>query len=420
MNFTIYDENLIPTALIDGYKSYIWARRYNAEGDCELYLPATKETIDLLKIGRFIGKDGSFMLCEIKRVTLTTDAEDGNYLAVEGHDISSWLNQRIIWGTETCAGRVEEFLRFLVASTIGSLASSERQITVGGYGVTMGTDSGLTEVANQQVSYRNIAEFMKETCETYGWGYRLKFDEGLKFEVYAGADRSDSVVFSDYFENIASSEYEENATHLGNVTLIGGSGEGPSRRRAVAGDYTGINRFELFSDAKDQSDQVRFEELREQYPSGTISGTDYIVPVLNISVMNDDHLRILRERYPSGTEVLIDGSTFYQLTNQKIATLPSSSPADGDECTMDDVLYETWLLADGYEKMAEYGETVSFSGTIEPHTTFELGVDYDLGDIVTVENSFGISAEARITEVIEAEDDNGYTCLPTYEFITRR
>ena len=68
--------------------------------------------------------------------------------------------------------------------------------------------------------------------------------------------------------------------------------------------------------------------------------------------------------------------------------------------------------------MAEYGSLTSFEGTIEPNTTFVFKQDYFLGDIVTVENEYGISVEARIVEVVEVSDDNGYYVEPKFEYIS--
>jgi hypothetical protein len=77
-----------------------------------------------------------------------------------------------------------------------------------------------------------------------------------------------------------------------------------------------------------------------------------------------------------------------------------------------------YLLERGYENLAEFGYVTSFEGTIEPNTTFAYKVDYDLGDLVTVENEYGISASVRISEVVEVWDDNGYSVEPKFEYIT--
>jgi hypothetical protein len=49
--------------------------------------------------------------------------------------------------------------------------------------------------------------------------------------------------------------------------------------------------------------------------------------------------------------------------------------------------------------------------------TYEYKTDYDLGDVVKIINEYGIEAEARVTEVMESEDnENGYTIEPKYEY----
>ena len=42
------------------------------------------------------------------------------------------------------------------------------------------------------------------------------------------------------------------------------------------------------------------------------------------------------------------------------------------------------------------------------------GVDYFLGDIVQIENEYGIQASAQITEIIETENESGYSIIPTF------
>ena len=57
----------------------------------------------------------------------------------------------------------------------------------------------------------------------------------------------------------------------------------------------------------------------------------------------------------------------------------------------------------------------SFTADILPEGIFTLGKDYNLGDIVEIETEIGINAEARIVEVIEAEDEQGSSLVLTFE-----
>ena len=56
-----------------------------------------------------------------------------------------------------------------------------------------------------------------------------------------------------------------------------------------------------------------------------------------------------------------------------------------------------------------------FAGTVEPDINYKYKKDYNLGDIVKIINEYGLSAKARITEVIESWDESGYTCIPTFD-----
>ena len=76
--------------------------------------------------------------------------------------------------------------------------------------------------------------------------------------------------------------------------------------------------------------------------------------------------------------------------------------------------YIEMLRKDGYEELAERQPNEMFSGKVDYQTPYTYGVDYELGDIVQVENEYGISATARITEVIESENETGYNIIPTF------
>lgn len=78
--------------------------------------------------------------------------------------------------------------------------------------------------------------------------------------------------------------------------------------------------------------------------------------------------------------------------------------------------YDAVLSARGEEALAEYGMVESFEGEVEPNYSYKYGVDYCLGDIVQVVNEYGVSSSARITEVIETFDQDGYSIIPTFQY----
>ena len=422
----ILDANLRTVGLVDAYKSCIWTSRYRAVGDCELYCPATEELLTMLSGGRYLARADEEMVCEIKKIELETSAEDGNYLIVTGYDTKGYLDQRVVWDTMTCTGNAEDFVRSMVNNSLVSPEADERAMTRpdGGLLVVLGDRANLPEVMTEQVSYKNVGEKVRDFCKRFGWGYRfVLIVRELGFELYKGTDRTDSVIFSDAYENLSSTKYVKDATHLGNVALTAGEGEGTERARSVSGSAAGADRYEIYVDAKDISKTITYDDLLELYPlresggQGYISGTVYMCALLDVQVIDAAQLADLEQKYPSGQVVVISGVTYYRIPDAAVADLPSSNPDGSDSVVLRDIIYNVYLLSRGYDNLAEYGEKVSFEGKVEPDSTFVYKTDYFLGDLVTVENSFGISASARIVEVIEVSDDDGYRIEPKFEYI---
>lgn len=78
--------------------------------------------------------------------------------------------------------------------------------------------------------------------------------------------------------------------------------------------------------------------------------------------------------------------------------------------------YEDLLYQRGIEKLAEHAPIFSLSGTIDAKSKlFKLGVDYDVGDIVTIESEkFNIKTNLQITSIQETWDSAGYHIDPVF------
>lgn len=429
-NIYVLNKNLEAIGIVDTYTSCIWVNRYNDVGDCEIYVEATPGLLNLLQEDYYLMREDDDMVCQIKKVELDTSADNGNYLIVTGYDVKRFLDQRIIWGTMTCDGNVENFIRLMVDKSLGNPDIADRQLQTenGGRLLYNGDSAGFTEITTEQMSYRNVGEKVREYCKQYNWGYRVTLDEGaFYFELYKGADKTARVIFSDDFENLDTTKYVKDATNLGNVALVAGEGEGAERVREVAGGGEGINRYEIYVDAKDISKTITWEELTALYPTtasggqgsivSTGAGYVYTMGYVDIQIVDDAQLAQLQTDYPAGQIVTINGYDYYRITNAVIADLETDTPQDGDPVVLRDLIYSVYLLTKGYEDLAEYGTVVAFDGTVVPDMTFKYKQDYFLGDLVKVRNSFGIEASARIVEVTEVHDNNGYTIEPKFEYM---
>lgn len=345
MELYVLDSNYTTVAVIDDYTSLIWAKRYSQFGDCELYVRACEDYIDVLRKGQYLLRNDDDMICRIESVEIETDVENGNYLIVVGKDCRSILGQRIVWFQTNFSGTVEDYVRRLITENIVSPETEYRQID----NFVLGPKAGLTDKIVQQVTYDRLDEKIIEVCTAYNYGSRVVLNDNNQFEftLYKGVDRSynqetnDYVVFSDDFDNIISSRYKTDNSNFRNVMLVAGEGEGINRKRYSWGTASGLDRYELFVDANDLSSET------------------------------------------------LEGVT---------------------------IEYASALRARGLEALAEHGIVESFEGEVEPNYSYKYGIDYQLGDVVQVINTYGISSSVRITEVIETFDEDGYSVIPTFAY----
>ena len=425
IDIVVLDGDLNRIDVVDNYESLIWVSRYNDIGDCELYLPATDKAIQLLRKGYYLARDDDDMVCRIERVEIDTDVENGNYLAVTGYDVKKILDQRVIWSQMNVDGYVEDELRTMVQNSVCTPALYGRQIknSVGQQMFYLGDPAGFTEVTTEQISYKNVGKRIREICKKHNWGYKVVVDSNkFWFVLYDGTDRTSSVVFSEDYENLRSTKYIDDSSNLANVALVAGEGEGSQRSRNVSGYAEGIDRYEIFVDAKDLSRTIKFEELTDLYPLSSVGGQGYIdgkyykMSYINIAIVDADQLAQLEINYPNGEEITIEGNLYYRTYDPIIADLETTAPTGDESVILRPIIYDIYLLNRGYEKMSEYSGIITFEGSVEPDVTFKYKQDYFLGDIVTVVNKYGIEVGARIVEVIENEDSNGYKLEPKFEY----
>lgn len=389
MEIYILDRLYNQIGLVDGFTSFIWAKRYIQFGDCEIYITATQKNIDLLQKGHFILRsDDNDMICRIRTIELETNEETGDFLIVKGEDCRAILNQRVVWNQTNFRGYAGDFISRLLEQNIINPTDNTRRIS----NFTRAVWDGFTDRLEIQSTFDRVGDKIIEVCQTFQYGSKVSFeDDQFVFDLYKGTDRSYGqnvnpfVVFSPNFENLVSTRYTMDSTGYYSIALVGGVGEGNKRHRVTSliGDYVGIDRYEMFVDANDISNELTYEDLVALYPGGSIS--------------------------------TVSGKIYYTVSGVRIATLDSAT--EPTQAVLENAPYHEMLVERGNEKLAETGTVITFDGQVEPNHSFKYGKDYFLGDIVTVINEYGIEANARITEVIESFDESGHSIIPTFEYI---
>lgn len=337
MEISILNTEFEPVAIVDVYTSIIWTKRYYKPGDFELYIPANIDILPYLKQDYYVKRDDDETVMIIEKIEIQTDAENGDYFIITGRSLESILNRRIVWEQTNLNGNVVDQVYKVLENNIGSSALSYRKLA---NFICKTPKLNVSDTITMQATGDDLESLLTEICTQYGLGWKITLDENnnFVFEMYKG--NNSNAYFSPEFDNLITSDYSGDKSNYRNVAKVFGEGEGTARTSFVVGNTVGINRRELYVDARDVSSN-----------EGKITADDY----------------------------------------------------------------KLLLNARGKEKLQEQVFVKSFDGEVEPSMTFKYREDYNLGDIVTVTNQYGITATPRIIEIIENWDDTGYKVVPTFE-----
>lgn len=297
MDIYVKDTDFNVVGVIDAFSSVIWSERYNKPGDFEIYTPVTDAMLGLLRDGYYLTRTDTDRVMIVKDSDITTDVENGNFMSVTGPSLESILSRRIVWSQTTVSGKVELCIRRLITENIIDPAIPERKIP----NFRLGEIHGFPDTMDMQITGKDLGEVVSNICVAYGFGYKITLENDIfVFDLYRGANRSYTqtenpyVVFSPEFENLLNSDYQYTKSGFKNVVLVAGEGEGLERRIKAVGNASGLERYEMFSDARNTSSnngeisddeyyrqleedgkEILFENLPTENFTG---GVDYVSP----------------------------------------------------------------------------------------------------------------------------------------------
>lgn len=357
--------------IVDTAKSIIWHRVYYGVGDFEIYAPCTPENIACLVAGNYVTRYDSRHVGIIEKVNPTYNADDGRMIVAAGRFAKSILDRRIIYkrsgysvAPTVLSGNVESAVRMLVSQNAISCAfDSNRNIpelVLGPYASTVQQIVDETGAAAQkQVTHDELLKYTDSLLEEYGLSAYCGLNDSLKlaYTVFAGVDRS-----------------VDNTD--GNSPVV------------FSQDFDNL----LSSEYSYDESQLKNTALI----GGIGEGTARFHSILKSASVNG-----LARR-----EIFVNASGHSKNYNDD----------SGVEKTFTDAEYDAQLKTLGRQDIAARTIVETFDGEIDfTNNSFRYGVDFDLGDIVTVQDvELGLYINPRILEITEVQDDGGYQVAATY------
>lgn len=353
--------------IIDGAQSVIWHSKYYGCGDFEIYCAATAKNIELLQVGNYAEKPFDNEIGIIERVEITNTVTDGKMIVAIGRLVKSILDRRHIYklsghtNTPTIlSGKVETAIRTVVLNNAISCPFAHNRnipfLELGelkNYPEKIVDDYGAP--TQKQVSFQNLLTYTDGVLEEFGFGSRIIIDDDsqqLQFVIYKGVDRS-----ADNTE--------------GNEAII------------FSVDYDNLSESNYFYDVASWKNAALI--------GGEGEGIDRFYSLINGNQTGFDR-----------RETFIDASSI-------------SKSYDNEQAYTDEE-YDEMLISNGLQKLAALIPLENFDGKLNVNGgIWRLGRDYNLGDIVTVQdNELGFYINVRITEITEMQDEDGYNVEITY------
>lgn len=266
MDITVLDKNLNILAIIDTYKSIIWTDRYDSYGDFEICSIVNDKLLNLLVPDNYLICDKSTHTMVVEKVQIKSDVDNGDTIIASGRSLESILDRRIIWGQSVYRGNLNDVIRTMINECIIYPNDGGRRISNFRYDIPNKSFNLLLpnmKPLEIQCTGDNLYDVITKLCNVYKTGFKIALNNKyFLFQLYAGENRSYSqlknpyVIFSPSFDNLINSNYIEDKSPLKTITLIAGEGEGSQRKYTSIGEGVGIDRRELFTDARDISSNI--------------------------------------------------------------------------------------------------------------------------------------------------------------------
>lgn len=406
--------------MIDEAESVLWQKRYNDAGQCEIYVPCSTEMFSLLSHGNYVFRYDDDMFCKIETPEIETDVENGDYIISTANDISKViLSGRIVRWNIVYSGTVLEFLEKLVTDNVINPVQAQRRISnFTLYQMSAEERAEFTEKINVSAFTDDLYGLIQTTCKTFGYGFRVFYNietQKLVFRVFKGKNKASEsgskyVEFSPTFSNILSSHYKEDESNYKNVVYVG--------YKSADKDDENIYLLSVYDGMDDGLPEPQGEARKEVYIDATGTSRDITLDELNLLFSNVTKTTstVTEEGKQKYYSIYYSGGVAVATSWQDV---PTGDESTEEKITVTDYTYLLLIRSAGNNGLAQHRKTQEFTGEVDTLDTYEYKQDYDIGDIVKVKNEYGISVDARISEVMESEDnEDGRVIEPVFEYLS--
>lgn len=344
MNLEVFSPDIVPLGSVDAFTALKWTERYGRCGDFELWCPATKENAELLKEDNLLWIGDT--TAGIVEIIQKTLSQSGPEINIKGRLLEGYLSYRVMWNIYNAQDKyVSVVLREIIETNCINPLIPDRKLK---YLKLNPLQITLGEKMSVQRTGSDVLATVEEISDSQGVGFGIEFyptSKEMLFTVYKGVDRTES--------------------------------------------QTNVPPVVLSSETEDILSSTYFHNTSEYKTVALVAGAGEGVDRKRV-IIGGEYSGISRR------ELYVDARDLQQ-TDEESNPMPEED-------------YNKLLTQRGLEYLADKKDIKSFDAVIKSFGDQQhvYGVDYKLGDLVTVSDSvINISVSARVTEVERVFDQNG-------------
>lgn len=355
-NIYVLNQNFELQGIIDEYVSIIWRPAYYDIGDFEIYLGATDKAISLLRENWYVVRSSDISVkngvTTYKKVMIIKNLQ--LITDVEKGDFYCVTGRELkfLLHQRIVWGQriISDTVEYAIRRLIGSNAVEPVEPTRTIPNMQFAEPKGFTETIELQISNKQLDEAVIELCKTYGYGW----------DIYI----TDNKLTVEIYKGVDRSYNQTERPYV-----------------VFSDDFENISNSEYLYESESYANMTLV--------GGEGEGLDRIYAYVNNEVSG-------LERYETFTDA---------------RDISQNLDSETDAISYEDYLL---LLEDrGNEDLASKTVSEGFSGEVLG-VAFKYGIDYFMGDIVTVINKYGIQKNVRVLSAIESEGEDGVKLLPQF------
>jgi len=343
--------------IIDQYISLIWTERQAVYGDFQLNIYSTHQSRSLLKLDTYLALDRSNYIMRIESFEDDLDADGQRVLIIKGRSMEAILLDRV---AKESLSDLTTSPEWVITDTPANIARTAfHDICV----------SGILDVGDIIPSISETSLMPASTIPEPVDPITLKIKPTTVYDVVS--------------------------TQICAAYDLG--------FRMLRDDSTGLIHFDVYAGSDRTTGQTtltpvvfgpqldNLQNTKELTRIDTAKNVAYVFSPVGFQMV-----------YATGVDPTIEGF------ERRVLMVDASDVTSGTSAEI-----EAALILKGMAALTASRVYFGFDGEISQNSQYVYGRDYNMGDLVELQNTDGVAAEMRVTEYIFTNDDQGERSYPT-------